>query len=232
MGLSFILRGFEILFECGFARWCFERLNRLHRWGILLNMLCVIFWQCVVFMFVIFSPSCDWDRCMQCFRRMSLSRRFNVLCGTTKISQLFADVFPDVMSIFKVLFMLIFWLLKHISSPSLVAFFCMFYWVLSPAILRLFVIQSCVCFLRLPASVVYFARWGFKPILSQMSFVNCVYLSFCPFSLFFYLQCSSPLSSLLYSRCFLGLGIRSLLNECSVIVMCSLLLRALCSILS
>ena len=81
----------------------------------------VLFCLCVVIKFILRFIEID---VFKVFWRMSLPRKFIVLCFTTRISQLVADEFPDEMLIIKMLFMFIFLLLKHLNSPTLFAFCC------------------------------------------------------------------------------------------------------------
>ena len=64
---------------------------------------------------------------MPSFWRMSLPMRFTVFCGTTRILQFVVDVFADVISMFSVPFTYILLLLKHLNSPTFIAFLCMFF---------------------------------------------------------------------------------------------------------
>ena len=66
--------------------------------------------------------------------------RGSLYCVTTRILQFVVDVFADVVSMFSVPFTLTLLLLKHLNSPTFIAFLCMFCLNLMLASLPLFVI--------------------------------------------------------------------------------------------
>ena len=159
-----------------FATWFFERPRPVHRLCNFLNILYALFWLFVVINFINFSPSFYCNSCMPSFWRMSLSQKFTVLCGTTGMSLFVAVVFPDIIVIFNVLFILTFLLLNYLNS-TWVAFLCMFCPCFDVNQLAA-VCDTKLCGLPVSTSQCIFFPFGFKPKFCQMGSIICICFCF------------------------------------------------------